>query len=166
METSQNNTNGSTVPFRTEAHTSPSLSLCRNRFGQRIDPSIEVSDARDVALKKEKLCKNFHLRGHCNCFVRRQRACNFQHRPVDEQELAALRIIARELPCHNGINCRDSSCYAGNRCPKSKICIRSCQFPLTRHLLNSEIVDTPQTGLSSISLPTNSKVLDGPNGPV
>ncbi|KAL2041888.1 hypothetical protein N7G274_005075 [Stereocaulon virgatum] len=123
-------------------------SVLRNRFGQRIDPALEVLNEQMTAVRIDKLCNGFCIRGHC----RHQSPCKFQHRLISEQELAALRVIAREAPCMHGTWCRDPSCFFGHNCTQDYSCVRSvCKFSPAMHLLSKEAVNIPSTGLSSIS---------------
>jgi hypothetical protein len=126
--------------------------IFRNRFGQRIDPFLEASDALKTAVRVNRLCNEFALRGHCRWSNSHQSACRFQHRLISEQELVALRVLARQLPCINGTGCRDSSCFYGHNCTKDYYCLRrACKFSPAQHLLSKKIVDIPLTGLSLIS---------------
>lgn len=96
------------------------LDVVCNRKGQRIDqPLPDVSQADLDVLKarseQKHLCNEFHLRGKCH-----NKGCKFDHEPLDDGVVLALRHLARTMPCDIGPSCRRNECYLGHRCPHNE----------------------------------------------
>lgn len=124
------------------ARASESSTIRRNKKGQRIDPAIPDFDpVEHDRVKKIKLCNKYYLHPDgCS-------ADNCHHRhdyPITRSELKALRRVAREVVCNNGLECDDAGCVYGHCCPypvakegslRGLGCINghACRFPQNMH---------------------------------
>ncbi|KAL4868464.1 hypothetical protein BDV12DRAFT_103316 [Aspergillus spectabilis] len=121
----------------------PVLSVCLNAKAQRVDQPLQVSTKDAVnALKKRKLCNQFHILGSC-IYAK----CSHKHGPqLSSRELIDLMYIARSSPCYNGLDCRYVKCISGHRCAFGKGCANndweSCKFDETMHHGDTVIVET------------------------
>jgi hypothetical protein len=119
------------------------LSVCLNAKGQRIDQPLLVSTKDTVnALKKRKLCNQFHILGSCN-----YAKCSHMHGPrLNSRDLTNLMYIARSSPCYNGLDCRYVKCISGHRCALGRGCSNndweSCKFNEEMHHGDTVIVET------------------------
>lgn len=125
--------------------TTPSKTVERNKYGQRVDRLDFKSIPRDDLnkLKKLKLCNYYFLLGECP----NEENCYHDHdRKLTRQELHILSAIARMTPCRFGLECDDPDCIYGHRCPQSepgkKTCFRgdTCRFEPVAHGIDTNIV--------------------------
>lgn len=88
-----------------------STEIPRNRLGQRIDPPT-VYDKEEVdRVRKMKLCNVHFLRGDCG-----YDPCTHSHnKKLSKSEMAALKTVARMVPCRQGSACDDPKCMYGHR---------------------------------------------------
>ncbi|KAL8874829.1 MAG: hypothetical protein Q9198_006729 [Flavoplaca austrocitrina] len=125
-----------------------STEIPRNRLGQRIDPPT-VYDKEEVdRVRKMKLCNVHFLRGDCG-----YDPCTHSHsKKLSKSEMAALKTVARMVPCRQGSACDDPKCMYGHRCPIStpgkKDCLfgENCKFERDLHGLDLNIVRTTMIG--------------------
>ncbi|KAL1969126.1 hypothetical protein VTN77DRAFT_380 [Rasamsonia byssochlamydoides] len=95
-----------------------------NAKGQRVDLPLQFSYSDVIALKKEKFCNMYHIRGECT-----YSRCEYKHGThLTGPKLQALRYIARMSPCPVGLACRDESCICGHRCMKNSCTDAHCWF--------------------------------------
>jgi len=101
-------------------------SVSRNRNGERVDTvdgSIPYQELQRI--KKMKLCNVFYLQGKNSC----DGSCNHSHTyPLKTYEKNTLKEVARMTPCHNRLECDDSGCIYGHRCPQSKPGKKDCYY--------------------------------------
>ena len=110
----------------------------RNAEGKRIDPDVLFDNDLRHRIPKEKLCNNFQLKGFCEYGD----GCRHNHRELSDQELAALRVLARGSQCRNGTACNDATCYSGHQCPY-KPCREGtgkCTFSEEMHFDDTEVI--------------------------
>lgn len=100
--------------------------IARTKDGGRIDPPLSYSKKvrNGLARRDPRVCNVHHLRGPCPYGPK----CGFSHDVLNEEEMRALRKLAREQPCRKGNECEDLDCFAGHHCPKNKRCQESCRF--------------------------------------
>ena len=123
-------------------------SIPRNKYGQRIDPTMKYDPLDFQRLKKIKMCNTHYLRGDCP-----HDPCTHDHYYQPSQdELATLLYINRMTPCRNGSDCSDPKCFYGHRCPVQKEGERgcrfgeNCRFADVLHGLDQRVVNTVRIG--------------------
>jgi hypothetical protein len=98
----------------------------RNKYGQRIDPTLPNPDPFErQRVAKIKMCNVHYL----------QRACPYgdtcthdhSHKP-SKSELEILRYMNRLIPCRNGTACDEPKCMYGHRCQRSVEGVKKCQY--------------------------------------
>lgn len=116
-----------------------------DRQGRRLDTPINpVPPSLIDQLEGMRLCNKYHLKRTCT-FPR----CKYLHQIMDEQtgrprtlneeEVRALRLIARRSPCREGVYCQDAECFAGHRCPNHTVKgEKTCCFPEVMHYVLEE----------------------------
>ncbi|MCJ1281521.1 hypothetical protein MMC26_000841 [Xylographa opegraphella] len=84
----------------------------RNKFGQRIDPTIQYDKSEVRRVQKIHMCNVHFLRHDCPY----GNDCTHDHfyKP-SKNELLTLRVIARGTPCNFGSACDDIKCIYGHR---------------------------------------------------
>lgn len=84
----------------------------RNRYGQRVDPTIKF-DLSDVKRVKElHMCNVHFLREDCPY----GRECTHDHTyKPNKNELQTLKYVARMTPCRFGVDCDEFKCIYGHR---------------------------------------------------
>ncbi|MCJ1388175.1 hypothetical protein MMC18_001020 [Xylographa bjoerkii] len=84
----------------------------RNKFGQRIDPTIQYDKNEVKRVQKIHMCNVHFLRRDCPYGD----DCTHDHfyKP-NKNELMTLRFVARQTPCHFGSACDDIKCIYGHR---------------------------------------------------
>ncbi|MCJ1417127.1 hypothetical protein MMC32_003466 [Xylographa parallela] len=84
----------------------------RNKFGQRIDPTIQYDKNEVRRVQKLHMCNVHFLRHDCPYGD----DCTHDHfyKP-NKNELMTLRVVARGTPCHFGSACDDIKCIYGHR---------------------------------------------------
>lgn len=89
-----------------------SITIPRNRYGQRIDPLLKY-DHNDVKRVKElHMCNVHFLRGDCPY----AEGCSHVHNyKPNKNELQTLKYIARLTPCRFGSECDEIKCIYGHR---------------------------------------------------
>ena len=102
-----------------KAHLSAKTGIPVNKLGQRVDLPIPKPSHADLMrfedrIYQQKLCNEHHLRDNCW-----STPCKFDHNPIDDGILNALRIKARSIPCREGSKCRRLDCFMGHMCPVS-----------------------------------------------
>lgn len=99
------------TPTPTRSSLVSSTEIPRNRMGQRIDPPT-VYDKEEVdRVRKMKLCNVHFLRGDCG-----YDPCTHSHsKKLSKTEMAALKTVARMVPCRQGSACDDPKCMYGHR---------------------------------------------------
>ncbi|RAR07781.1 CCCH zinc finger DNA binding protein [Stemphylium lycopersici] len=94
--------------------------VLRNRWGQRVDAPLTFSPRDFQSIKTRKLCNSFHLLGRCS-FLTDFGRCQHDHEAkLSAKQMVALRAVARQSPCQNGLSCGDEECLAhegGNAAP-------------------------------------------------
>ena len=97
----------------------PVPGIDRNRHGQRIDKHDALIPNHEIQrIKKLKLCNIFYLQGPSYCTTAN---CSHSHTyPITAGEKKVLREVARMTPCYYKMDCEDSGCIYGHRCPQSK----------------------------------------------
>ncbi|KAL8805210.1 MAG: hypothetical protein Q9182_002085 [Xanthomendoza sp. 2 TL-2023] len=125
-----------------------STDIPRNRIGQRIDPPTVYDKDEVDRVRKMKLCNVYFLRGDCG-----YDPCTHSHsKKLSKSEMAALRTVARMVPCRQGTTCDDPKCMYGHRCPVSvtgrKDCLfgDNCKFDRDLHGLDLNVVRTTKIG--------------------
>ena len=81
------------------------------------------------AVKYQKLCNNYHLRGACILGD----SCRYTHGTIDPARLRELQRIAKGVVCKYGLECSDELCYAGHKCPYNPCDGNKCAFPQEMH---------------------------------
>lgn len=108
--------------------------LLKNSRGQRLDAIINPPQSLVKVLRDKKLCNPFHILGECP-----YPACSFIHGArLDEKEIEARRVLARQAPCSSGLRCEDKKCLSGHQCP-DRACAkngRGCRFTPEMHCVN------------------------------
>lgn len=119
----------------------PNTKISRNSSGQRVDPRIDafawlVADAR-----KQKICYEYRLHGHCTWGPT---PCPNAHGTsvLNVHQLNALQVLARELPCDKGNSCPNWKCCFGHRCPFGQRCRKGqrCQFSRQMHVADLRVL--------------------------
>ena len=130
-----------TVPLvrqPTPSIAAPASKLRFNSQGQRIDaPMRQVSSNAINEMRNRKMCNLFVLRGSCHYLN-----CGFEHvKNLDQESLAARRIIARGQPCNDGTHCDDEDCFYGHQCPRGRSCekIESCRWGREMHVVDQKV---------------------------
>ncbi|KAI4128669.1 MAG: hypothetical protein LQ338_002615 [Usnochroma carphineum] len=99
------------TPTPTVSHPITSEEIPRNRYGQRIDPPIVYDKEVVNKVRNLKLCNVYFLRRDCQ-----YDPCTHSHKyKITKNELAALKTIARMVPCYYGSDCDDPKCIYGHR---------------------------------------------------
>ncbi|KAL7909638.1 hypothetical protein GGI35DRAFT_389559 [Trichoderma velutinum] len=124
-----------------EPKPSPNGVILRNRLGQRVDSRLSYSQADFSSLKDRKLCNNFHLLGKCYYLDKYGKCHHIHGEKLTAQQLEALRGIARQSPCLNGLSCSQTDCVAGHRCPREPCHLENCWFPKEMHGVDSQVID-------------------------
>lgn len=108
--------------------------LQKNGSGQRLDAVISPPQQLVRVLRDKKLCNPFHILGECT-----YSDCIFIHGArLDENEIEARRLLARQAPCSSGLHCEDEKCLFGHQCP-DRACARigkGCRFPPQMHCVD------------------------------
>lgn len=91
--------------------------IALNKHGDRLDlplPPLSESDKQRSLERSRirKLCNEHHLRQAC-----RNASCRYDHDPIDDGILLALRHLARQISCPIGSSCRMGDCPNGHHCP-------------------------------------------------
>lgn len=115
--------------------------ILRNRLGQRVDSRLSYSQSDFSSLKDRKLCNNFHLLGKCYYLDKYGKCHHIHGEKLTAQQLEALRGIARQSPCLNGLSCSQTDCVAGHRCPREPCHLENCWFPKEMHGVDSQVID-------------------------
>ncbi|UKZ77815.1 hypothetical protein TrVFT333_005541 [Trichoderma virens FT-333] len=124
-----------------EPKPSPNGVILRNRLGQRVDSRLSYSQSDFSSLKDRKLCNNFHLLGKCYYLDKYGKCHHIHGEKLTAQQLEALRGIARQSPCLNGLSCSQTDCVAGHRCPREPCHLENCWFPKEMHGVDSQVID-------------------------
>ncbi|KAG8533559.1 uncharacterized protein KY384_001299 [Bacidia gigantensis] len=121
-----------------------------NMHNQRIDTPLHPSSAIANALKPRKMCNNYHLRGYCGAGAH----CTYEHGNVlAGEERTALRFLARQVPCHNGLECDDAGCFFGHRCVNGMKCkMLGCRFGREMHGVEEGIVNLPESAGAGVGM--------------
>lgn len=83
----------------------------RNRYGQRIDPPTVYDKDVVNKVRSLKLCNVHFLRRDCQ-----YEPCTHSHSyKITKNEFAALKTLARMVPCYHGSECDDPKCIYGHR---------------------------------------------------
>lgn len=133
-------TNGHNIPLKSPTLPSSSFigPVCRNAQGQRVDAPLRHSQTLANEMKTQKYCNDFHLADNCH---NTRDQCSYLHGPkLDAEHKAALRYVARQIPCGVGLECADRACFHGHCCPWP-LCNwgSSCRFPKEMHGLDRKI---------------------------
>ncbi|KAL4819758.1 hypothetical protein BDW67DRAFT_173059 [Aspergillus spinulosporus] len=128
----------------TKLESKPRLLVCLNARNQRVDSPLKKSSKEAVtALKRRKLCNQFHILGYCHNMTS-YGSCTHEHGPeLSMQGLNDLMRIARSSPCFSGLMCRDVDCISGHQCPYQDHCMYKddCKFK-DMHNVDTVIVRT------------------------
>lgn len=87
-----------------------------NKKGNRIDPPLEFEYAELQRVKKIKMC-NMHYLHPDGCRLPASKCYHAHEYKPTEQELKILKCVSRETPCFNGVECAETVCVYGHRCP-------------------------------------------------
>ncbi|KEF57979.1 uncharacterized protein A1O9_05902 [Exophiala aquamarina CBS 119918] len=138
---------GSNTPSTPRQSATPFLSLVapaplvyQNKFGQRIDPPLNIDkDYLQFLYQHLKLCNNFYLKGYCPYGSN----CEFDHsKALTSVELDTFRYKARTSSCRTSF-CQDPTCCLGHTCPRGENCtISMCKFAPEMH--NPDVSDLYQ----------------------
>lgn len=126
--------------YYAEPKVPPQGVILRNKFGQRVDSRLSYLQSDFSNLKDRKLCNNFHILGKCY-YLEKFGKCHHVHgEKLTGQRLEALRAIARQSPCLNGLSCSQTDCVAGHKCPREPCHLENCWFPKEMHNVDSQAV--------------------------
>ena len=105
--------------------------IALNKYGQRIDLSLPTPTSAEQRLFQDrhlthKLCNHYHLRAACTQPEGKQ--CPYDHGEIDTSLYLQLRSKARLIPCVDGPDCRDQTCFNGHHCPNVGS-LRECGRP-------------------------------------
>jgi hypothetical protein len=133
-----------TKDSNTKSESKPRLLVCLNAGNQRVDSVLKKSSKEAItALKRRKLCNQFHILGYCHNMAT-YGSCTHEHgTELSMQELNDLMRIARSSPCFSGLMCRDVNCISGHQCPYQDHCTYKgdCKFK-DMHNVDTFIVRT------------------------
>lgn len=115
--------------------------ILRNKFGQRVDSRLSYLQSDFSNLKDRKLCNNFHILGKCYYLEKFGKCHHIHGEKLAGQRLEALRAIARQSPCLNGLSCSQTDCVAGHKCPREPCHLENCWFPKEMHNVDSQAVE-------------------------
>ena len=116
----------------------------RDIQGRRLDLPVQFSALMVDRLEAQRLCNNYHLKGHC-AYPKCKHLHLWHGRELFDEEKQALRVIARRSPCRAKNGCMDPECYAGHRCPNHIVKgNRICCFDECLHFEDSEPVNRPE----------------------
>ncbi|PTB46427.1 hypothetical protein M441DRAFT_53167 [Trichoderma asperellum CBS 433.97] len=115
--------------------------ILRNKFGQRVDSRLSYLQSDFSNLKDRKLCNNFHILGKCYYLEKFGKCHHIHGEKLVGQRLEALRAIARQSPCLNGLSCSQTDCVAGHKCPREPCHLENCWFPKEMHNVESQAVE-------------------------
>jgi hypothetical protein len=126
------------MDWNTESSLDGDGRIARNAAGHRIDTPLQCSNAEIKAMKKQKLCNEFHILGRC----RYGAGCSYEHgTKVSEKAVETLKAVARLSSCPFGLGCCDTNCILGHRCLKAPCKMRKmCFFPAMMHGVDTNIV--------------------------
>jgi hypothetical protein len=131
-----------TKDSKTKSESKPRLLVCLNARNQRVDSVLKKSSKEAItALKRRKLCNQFHILGYCHNMAT-YGSCTHEHgTELSMQELNDLMRVARLTPCFSGLMCRDVNCISGHQCPYQDYCTykSDCKFK-DMHNVNTVIV--------------------------
>lgn len=120
-----------------QAQTTPVL---RNRWGQRVDAPLTFSPRDFQYIKTRKLCNSFHLLGWCS-FLSDFGHCQHDHEAkLSAKQMVALRAVARQSPCQNGVFCGDEECLGGHCCARESCTRVNCWFSDEMHEIDGGVV--------------------------
>ncbi|KAM0483242.1 hypothetical protein ACHAPX_002692 [Trichoderma viride] len=126
--------------YYSEPKVPPQGVILRNKFGHRVDSRLSYLQSDFSNLKDRKLCNNFHILGKCY-YLEKFGKCHHVHgEKLTGQRLEALRAIARQSPCLNGLSCSQTDCVAGHKCPREPCHLENCWFPKEMHNVDSQTV--------------------------
>ncbi|KAI9847009.1 MAG: hypothetical protein M1837_003365 [Sclerophora amabilis] len=128
----------SNQPFSTASDAS--LTVPRNRYGQRIDPEVKYDKSEVQRIKGLKMCNVHVLRGDCPYGSGCVHGHDYKPTPM---ELSTLRHVTRQQPCRFGTECEDAKCMYGHRClgnPCAFIYTGGCRFPQEMHNVDTTVV--------------------------
>ncbi|MCJ1365332.1 hypothetical protein MMC16_004453 [Acarospora aff. strigata] len=126
-----------------------SVTISRNKYGQRVDPQILYDKNEVNRVKKIHMCNVHYLRRDCPYGDE----CSHDHKyKPSNNELTTLKYVARMTPCKFGTDCDDTKCIYGHRCPLSQPgsteCYfkENCRFDLEMHGIDTNVVKTVKVG--------------------
>ncbi|MCJ1480202.1 hypothetical protein MMC06_000356 [Schaereria dolodes] len=117
----------------------------RNKYGQRVDSSMQYDKSEMKRVQKLHMCNVHFLRG--DCLYGDECTHDHYYKP-NKNELQTLKYITRQTPCRFGPGCDDTKCIYGHRCPTgtegSKKCLfgDACRFDLEMHGIDTTVVRT------------------------
>jgi hypothetical protein len=117
----------------------PKKTIPKNSKGQRVDPALHFTQADFMRLKELKLCNSHFILSNCPYGD----DCRHSHnQKLSADEIEALRSIARQRACNNGLSCEESTCLSGHACPY-RPCRDgdACRFSKEMHGVDSVIVN-------------------------
>lgn len=84
----------------------------RNKYGQRVDPTLIYDRESVKKMRQLHLCQNHFLRGNCTYGD----GCTNRHdyKPT-KNDLHTLKAVARQTPCKFGTECDEPLCTYGHR---------------------------------------------------
>lgn len=105
--------------------------VLQNSHGHRLDALLSPHPHIVQVMRYQKMCNLYHILGKCPL-----RECKFDHGlRLNDAGIEARRLLGREKPCKEGLECNKRSCLRGHQCPDAA-CVRigiDCQFPREMH---------------------------------
>lgn len=118
------------------------IGVLRNIQGQRVDQPLSYSQQDFYSLKNRKLCNNFYLLGRCH-YQEEFGSCQHDHEAkLSDRQKSALRAVARQSYCQEGLSCSNLDCLHGHRCTRNNCSRTNCWFPREMHNVDTKVVST------------------------
>ena len=107
-----------------------------NSAGCRVDEQLEYDPQilDEMRSHRPRFCNTHYLNGWCAQHEARQ--CSYDHTlKLNRVELDTLRQLARSIPCHIGVGCRNPKCTCGHQCVHGSRCrgANACGFQPRMH---------------------------------
>ncbi|RFU81761.1 hypothetical protein TARUN_463, partial [Trichoderma arundinaceum] len=102
-------------------------------FDEPIRVNVQVLETIKKRKDGDKLCNNHYLRGPCA----KRDVCPFAHDyKINDDEMKAVAVMARQNPCSSGQHCELDDCIYGHHCPSIRdgVCAHPfCKFSEDAH---------------------------------
>ena len=101
------------------------LNVNDHRLDRPLDScDSEILNSMTIRSQVQKFCHWHYL--HKNCT---NKGCEYRHEELNEEELKAVRMMARGIPCEQLGHCRKRNCHYGHICYRLPNCYRRpCPF--------------------------------------